>query len=178
MSRLIASLIVLLLFSCSFVIAQEIKVVEPQVIGIIYYFDSANNKLVDLQRETARVKGKVKALGLGGAKSIAELKGTKSSVRLSANQPLEFVIQLANGVDPNRVQLYLFEIKKDKRESILGKETMLSSEAGTGRIQINVMKHGQSSYKIVAAKNLIPGEYAFSVNDSYDAFSFGVDPPQ
>lgn len=178
MSRLISFLTVLLLFSCSFVIAQEIKVVEPQIIGVVYYFDSANNKLVDLERQTAKVKGKVKAFGFGGAKSIAELKGTKSSVRLIANQPLEFVLQLANGVDPNKVELYIFEIKKDKREAILGKATMLSAEAGNGRIQINVMKHGQSSYKIVAAKNLAPGEYAFSATESYDVFCFGVDPPQ
>lgn len=170
--------VTLLLFSCSFAVAQDTKVVEPQTIGVIYHLNPSSQMLAELERQTAKTKTKVRALGFGGAKSVAEIKGEQSTLRLKSGPKPEFVVQLANGVDPNKIQLYLFEVKDGKRQVLVGSATMFGGKSGPGPIKVNVTRHGQYSYKFSPVDDLIPGEYGFNAGDSNDVFSFAVDPPQ
>src|SRR5580704_16010189 len=175
--RLLSLVSILLLSFPSF--AQDTKVLEPENIGVVVYLDSAHNSLLDLEAQTITTKTKIKALGYGGAKSTAEIPGDKSPVRLSADQKLEFVVSLANGVDPKQLTLHRFDKAKDKRQVLLAKATMFGGSAHAGSIRVNILRHGQSSYRLIPAEPLLPGEYGFTfaISGSTDIFCFGVDSP-
>jgi hypothetical protein len=151
---------------------QETKVVEPETIGVIYWRDPANNTLVPLDRQTAATK----ASGAFTVKIRIQLKGQKASVRLKADPKPEFIVQLANGVDPNKFRLYPFKISGDKRESVVGTASAFGgTKLDQGTFSFNVTKYGQNSYKLIPTQPLPEGEYAFNAPDSNEAFCFGID---
>jgi hypothetical protein len=143
---------------------QEKKLPEPETLGVLYYFDQTSESLTLLERQIAKVKAGFTSLS-------AEIAGGQSPVRVRNGPRPGFVIRLASGVDPNKFQLYRFEGKKDKRKlKIAG----LSGTTGAG-IPCDVVSFGQSSYLIKPSKDLEPGEYGFSANDSEVVFAFGLE---
>jgi hypothetical protein len=42
-------------------------------------------------------------------------------------------------------------------------------------IAFNATKYGESSYKIRATQDLLPGEYLLLTRDARDGFAFGID---
>lgn len=156
---------------------QIAKAPEPELFNVIYQFDQSTNALVALERVTAEVATRVRALGFGGARATAEIKGTRAPLRLRAGEPMEFVVQLPSGVDPSKFQLFRFEIRDRKRVVLLAKAGAFtgSSSSIPGLVQINAGRHGTASYKLAPAGELGAGEYGFSASDSNDVFCFGVD---
>lgn len=153
--------------------AQENKVVEPTAIGIIYWLDPSNGALVQLDRENTNIKSSP-----GFFKSSAKLRvnGVKAAMRLKPSKP-EFVMQLANGVDPTKIKLYLLTVTGGKRETvILTVVAFGGAKSELKTLTVDVTKYGQSSYKLTPAQPLAPGEYVLVATDSTDAYCFGVDP--
>lgn len=154
-------------------ISQERKLPEPESIGVFYFLDSVNDSLLPLERQVAVGKSR----GLIKTKVVVQLKGEKSAVRLKINQKAEFVVNLPNGVDPNKYHLYLFDVTKGKRELVLAQSTMTGAKSNFVQVPCNITKFG-AAYKFTPSQSLSAGEYGFFPNDSNDSFSFGIDAPK
>jgi len=154
-------------------IGQDKRVPEPENIGVIYYLDSASNALVGTERQIVRGRAKLRALGFGGYRVVAEVEREHSSLRLKAGQTLEFVLQLPWGVDPLKMRLYRLEAKDGKRQVVFGSATLMTAKIGY--FQVNVTRFGEHSYKFAPANPLTPGEYAFITENLQEVFCFGVD---
>jgi len=143
---------------------------EPENIGTIYYFDSSTNSLVALEKEIATAKRE----GWPKQKIIVQVAGGKADLRLKADQKMEFVVSLANGVDPGKYQLIAFETKDGNRQAITMEATWTGKKANPVFHPFNIRKFGDA-YKLTPSPALPSGEYGFSPNDSNDVFCFGVD---
>ena len=152
--------------------AQENKVPEPETIGVLFYRDPATNNLVPLDRETISVK-----VSPGFFKASAKMRvpGTTAKLRLKAEPKPEFIIQLANGVDPNKIKLYLLKVDGDKRVTTVATASGFGSKTELKTLPFDVTKWGQNSYKLVPSQPLAPGEYTFNSTESTDAFCFAIE---
>jgi hypothetical protein len=172
MKRSVPLLVVFLALTSSILTApgQNPKLPEPDTIGAVYFFDPAKNSLVELEKQiTASQKH-----GWPKQKIVAVMKGEKAPLRFKSNQPMEFVVSLANGVDPSKFQLVAFTPKAGNREATIKEATWTGSKINPIFQPFKISKFG-SAYKFTPSPALPPGEYAFSANDSQDAFAFGVD---
>jgi hypothetical protein len=148
--------------------AQEKKLVEPEIIGLVHVLDSETSSIVPLERQTG--KGRV-----GLRRAAAEITGQSSPVRIRALAKQEFVVNVPAGTDPSRFSIYVMDGKKGKRQTTTAKVGLFSDVVGGGTLQVNASKYGQSSYKLTPAQVLPPGEYCFSPpGESYDLFCFGI----
>ncbi len=175
------SIIVLVAFLCQSAIAQEKQTVkEPEYIGVFFYLEE-NGNLIALERQTPEAKMKVKALGYGGAESLLRIKGDQSTVRFKADQKLVFVVRVASQtIDPiSVIEFYRFEVKKGYRQLTVAKAGTMGmnskSTVSEFAVQFNVAKYGESSFKVVPATTLAPGEYCLSGSGAKDGFCFGID---
>lgn len=154
---------------------------EPEYLSVFFYLNPADGALVSLERQTANVRTKIKAMGFGGGEAVIEVKGGKSPVRFKTDQKLEFVVRVASTqIDPlNVVQFIAWKSKKDKRSLVITKVGPMGAGGSTnmtaGAVAFNASKYGQSSFKISPAQPLPPGEYALGTGDTGTAFCFGVD---
>jgi hypothetical protein len=151
--------------------AQENKVVEPETIGIIFWRDPATNALVPLDRETISVKA---SPGFFKASAKLRVNGVAARLRLQ-NQKPEFIVQLANGVDPNKIKLYLLKVDGGKRVTTVATASAFGSTSQLQTLPFDVTKYGQNSYKLTPSQPLVPGEYVLNATDSTDAFCFAID---
>ena len=157
---------------------QEKNPLEPDVLGMVYLLNSESKSLVPLEKQTVKIKSR----GIVTSTGYLEAKGAKSPVRLKADQPLEFVVSLASGVDPNKFQLYPLTLRKKNREAILGKASVKGEEIGATAIPITVKKYGEA-YKFTVSQKLAPGECGLTTikfesifsDDAKEVFCFGID---
>jgi hypothetical protein len=177
----LASTTCLLLILCHAVLGQEAKKLqEPEYLGVFFFLDSTTGALVPLERQTPEVKSRSKSLGLRGGESSFEFKGSKSPVRFTADQRLEFVVRVSSQqIDPvDAIQFFSFESKQGTRELVLYKESFkrTGSVVMERVIRFNAVKYGESSFKVTPAQNLPPGEYSLGAMHRGDGFCFGIDP--
>lgn len=175
------SVFVLAMLFCQSVLAQEKKTVaEPEYIGVFFYLEE-NGNLVALERQTPESKFKLKALGYGGGESLLRIKGEKSTVRFKVDQKLAFVVRVSSqSIDPvSVIDFFRFNSKKGYRQITVAKVGTIGIGAKTTvsefAVQFNVAKFGESSFKIVPANALTPGEYCLSGSGTQDGFCFGID---
>ena len=83
----------------------------------------------------------------------------------------EFVVRLANGVDPRVFSLYPLDLKKGSRITKLDQKKKILVT-----VPIHVTRAGTYSYSLLPDSALPAGEYAFSPRNSNDAYCFGIDP--
>jgi len=164
------------LLSCvAFAQSAPIQPAEPDAIGVVFYLDSANNKLVPLPDEPYKAVGHPKGLGFGGATGVIVLDGTDSAFRIPNSDKLAWVVRVSN---PEVVKLYLFTRKKKTREAELARAGFggTSIKQFTG-IPLLVTKYGDSSFKLTPESHLEPGEYAIDLPGG-KMFTFGIDAPK
>lgn len=155
--------------------AQESKVPEPETIGVLYLRDPANNSLVPLDRETISIKA---SPGFFRAKAKLRVKGATARLRLKSDPKPEFIVQLATGVDPNKIKLYLLKVEDGKRVTTVATASAFGSKSELQTLSFDVTRYGQNSYKLTPSQPLAPGEYTFNAVDSTEAFCFGIDAPK
>jgi hypothetical protein len=141
-------------------------------------------KLITLERQTPIIQVKSSGFISVNMKTSSEIPGTKSPVRFSSGQPLDFVVRSmfasTPGIDPSTFYtLHRLDIKKKTRgltmttvhASVLGATANTDPQAA---LPVTFSKYGASSIK-VAAGLLPPGEYALKSIYSQSVFCFGVD---
>ncbi len=159
--------------------AQAQSTIKLEAIGVPYYIDPVQNTIIPLQKELASIKFSSRILGFAGSSTRAELKGSRSNVRLMPAQIPEFAIR---GVDPSRFKLYRLKAKKDKRELQMSSRGVLGLSGSVtlekSEIPLSIAECGPMCYKLKPNIELDAGEYVISPVDSNDSFTFGIDPSQ
>ena len=158
----------LLVFNSQSTLAESSS--EPQFLNVVVYLQPTG-KTISLERQTASVQTNKIALGFGGAKQIASVAGSKSTVQLTTGEVHEFAVKLPSGIDPSKFELFKLDSVEDHREVVLGQVGYISKGSGMGRAPFDIASFG-SSYKFITAASLPPGEYGFSANDSQDMYCF------
>jgi len=141
------------------------KPAEPTAIGVVFRLDPSNQALQRLPNEDWKPAGP----SMGNNVIYAVVPGSKSSFRVKAGEKAEFVF---NSGRPETVSLYRFELKKDKRRFGYERVGMVRGDYLKG-LHVDISKYGESSYKLVPASPLDPGEYAIIIGD--EVFTFGID---
>ena len=148
--------------------SEPVKVPEPDVFGVMFYLDPSSHTITALPKEQAKSGGKAKA-GFGSVSAVGstQLSGISSSFRVPASDKSEFVFKVGGNVDPTSVKLY--PCTQDKKKKFRQMDTVTIKNTGTfhatstqtpiSGVDVDIVKHGESSYKLVA-KRLAPGEYA------------------
>lgn len=151
---------------------QDNRVPEPETIGVLFWRDPGTNALVPLDREIISVKA---SPGFFKASAKLRVNGVAARLRLNPVPPPEFIVQLANGVDPNKIKLYLLKVDGGKRVTTVATASAFGSTSQLQTLPFDVTKYGQNSYKLRPSQPLVPGEYVFNATDSTDAFCFAID---
>ena len=159
-------------------IAQETPH-EPEFANAFFQLDAGN--LIPLERQTAIIQGKASGFIAMKMKALMVIPGAKSSVRLHADQPINFVVRSPLVVDPDMFYfLRRLDSKKKTRELVVmvghaspGSATM-NNAPNQGALPVTFARYGSESLKI-ATNPLSPGEYALSGPYAQVFFCFGVD---
>lgn len=180
----VAVLLILLTAPLSTRAQNAKKVQEPEYTNVFFALSTTDASLLPLERQTATLGGKVKALGFGGGESFVEVKGERSPIRFKADQQLSFVVRLDSPeTDPGRaVQFFSWQPKKNGRSLVISKAGGMGTSSTTGfadsAIPFDAGRYGESSAKVTPTKPLAPGEYGLgSPSGNPNLFSFGIDPP-
>ena len=137
---------------------------EPELIGAVYFQNEAG-ALIPLERNNGTERK-------DGRSAYWQMEGPRSPVRLPRLQKMQFVVRLANGIDPNTYKLFPLEPK------INGRRTRSGPKNGSApqELGFDVTKLGESTYGLMPVRDLAAGEYAFSPTTSNNAYCFGIDP--
>jgi hypothetical protein len=105
-----------------------------------------------------------------------ELRGQNAPLKLSKDEPLNFVAELPAAFDPSKIQLIRLSQGQGRRLLIVGTGKAFGGLAvkQTGNIPLNVSGSDDSSFKFTPSQNLPAGEYAFLIDNSNEVFCFGV----
>jgi hypothetical protein len=152
--------------------------------------------LVRLEKGSAQMQTKVKALGMGGMDNGYEIEGGKSTVRLHSGTNLVFVLftgetsssspesdsaMKANGIDPSMlsgamsmfsdpssiISLYNMRTDKGQRKVLLQSMGLMGMSKKTStKYTLSIKKVKENYYEIKVDKPLPKGEYAFVMMDS------------
>jgi hypothetical protein len=143
------------------------KPIEPTAIGVIYHLDPVNQELKKLPDEQWK-----QVLGRNMLDIVIQVPGVGSSFHVKAGERSEFVFKTGS---PEKVSLYSLVQKKNKREFQIQKQPSRFNPATEPikGLSIEVSKFGESSYMLVPASPLAPGEYAIVIAD--ELYTFGVD---
>jgi len=141
------------------------KPVEPTAIGIVYCLDPTSQELRKLPDE----QWKGDESGSYGTHYIG-VSGSQSSFRVKAGDAILFVFKTGS---PEKVSLYSFEVKKNKRRFAFEKVDRHLKGSSIKGLPVEVSQYGEKSYKLVPASPLIPGEYAVII--AGEVYTFGID---
>jgi hypothetical protein len=106
-----------------------------------------------------------------GGREYWEMDGAASPVRLKRGQKMQFVVRLANEINPGAFTLSPLETNKSSRRT----RSESKGRSAPARLDLFISKVGESSYSLTPVEDLAAGEYAFSLSISKDAYCFGVD---
>ncbi len=166
MRNLIVALLLILPLGLCKAQTAPAKPVEPTAIGIVYRLDPTSQEFKKLPDEQWAEKNGNR----DPRKVFVEVKGEQSTYRIKAGEVSEFVFKTGS---PEKVSLYLFDRKKNKREV----QTMKLDVRGGGQLikglPVEVSQFGESSFKLVPASPLTAGEYVIMI--AGEAYTFGVD---
>jgi hypothetical protein len=159
---------------------------DPTYLNQVYFW--APDSLMALEKTSAEMKAKMKAMGFGGGGTGYVLEGVRSAIRIKTGDNLRFAIKLGGMADPSMmIKLYQLEPKKKTREAMLSSQGGMfnkSSSSTNNGIDYNVQKSGTDVYILIPATRLAPGEYGFmnmmqmsggGTQITYTFFTFGID---
>lgn len=135
------------------------------------YVDFKTKELKELEKSQYNTMAKAK--GLYKAEAGFFLNGISSSVRITKQDEIKFIVKVTPGTDPTSVfDLVQFEIRKDQRVFITTKAKATSTSTSFEKISYEVKKIKEGYYYLIV-KNLGAGEYFFGSSDFM--FAFGIE---
>ncbi len=156
---------------------------NPEFANHPYFFDKSTKQLTALEKSTAKISTKVKALGYGGMSTQYVIEGGTSSISIAVADTTEFVVTGGNAMmDPSQMMsLYLLDACKRQRSAVMAQaKCLLVKKKEAGKISCLLNKINDK-YVLVVPMKLEPGEYAFinqvggsGMDQSYDAYCFSV----
>jgi len=157
----------------------------PEFINQPNYFDIADNRLVKLESNTAKMNSKKKTLGLGGGKQFFTMDGGSSKIRFTSSKSVEFMLK-TNGDEidlTSYIKLYRFAVNADKREVVVTSSGgILNSKAEdkSSTVNLSVKKVSPGIYLVTFNNPLEAGEYGFvwmnnMTLQEFPVYAFGID---
>lgn len=163
------SLIFIQALITSFVNSFSQNTIMPEFNDKPAYYNVKSNKLVELEKSQYYTLAKAK--GLFKAEGGFFLNGSSSSVKISKQAELKFIIKVRPGTDPTSVvDLVKFEVRGDKRVFITTTAKATSTSTSFEKISYTIEKIKEGYYYLVA-KNLDKGEYFFGTSEFMFAFN-------
>ena len=176
-----ASVCALLTF-CIFDVFGQITVAEPEYTGTIVYVDIDQAKPLEKQKATTKTKtdASLYITGIGKVKVLNNFNISRSTVRIAKRDSLTFIVQAGgNGVDPKEF-IGVLKLEQNLKKNLRFFEVLSSGTFSGTRsndlsgIPFAAKKYGEKSYLINIQKQLVPGEYAITM-DGVTFSLFGVD---
>jgi hypothetical protein len=162
---------------------------DPEFMNQVFAWGK-DHKLTSLEKKDAEYVSKTKAAGFGGSKQMYQMDGGKSTVTVSPDN-LMFVVSTSGGggmgMDPSsQFALLKFETKKDKRQAVAAEYggMMKKPKSGDNELEVNFKRIREGVIRIVPAKPLDKGEYAFlnklsvkggGMSMKMEAFAFSIE---
>jgi hypothetical protein len=154
-------------------------VTEPEYINSFSALTPHGN-LIDLEYRMVAFHPRSWAVpGYASFKTVADFKPGQSPIRLPSNA--QFVVRGSVNVDPATVyELRMLKGNKSHREFVMSAAhgSIVGGEMNPeeGAVPIRFQEYGNSSFRIVPAQPLAPGEYALVMRGRYSRlYCFGVD---
>lgn len=155
----------------------------PQFEGVFSYIDVAAGRAMSLPRETPEAAVKLRALGLGGGKTVMTWPSPACTRRFSARAVPKLVVRVASvNRDPHDfIQFYKVATKSNQRQLVVASAGGFGLGGAKSRMQEGAVQYdaavvGPSAVTIVPTDALAPGEYVLSMADSPNSYCFGIDP--
>ena len=163
------NIIVILILLISFLNGISQSTNLPEFINKPGYKDPKTSQLIDLEK--SQYNSMAKANGLFKAEGGYFLQGSSSTVKISKQSKLEFIVKVTPGTDPTSIfDLAKFDVRNDKRVYITTKAKATNTSTSTPKINYDVKKIKDGYYFLVVS-SLEKGEYFFGANDFMYAFS-------
>lgn len=173
----------ILAFSAVALRAQE-AYPRPEFANHPYFFNKDTKQLTALEKSSAKIATKVKALGYGGMSTNYVIDGNTSTVNIPVADTTEFVVTGGNTMmDPSQMlSLYLLSANKKQRSAVMAQgKGVFGKKQQAGKISC-LLKKINDTYVLVVPMKLEPGEYAFinmmnsggGMEQSFDAYCFSV----
>ena len=175
--------LLLVLFTCGKILSAQGVYPKPEYANLPYFFDKGNQKLVALEKSSAKIKNKMKMLGYGGSTQEYIIDGDKASVNIKSSDTCEFVMSGANQMMDASQMITLYSFKSGGKERVAVMQQnggkFSKDKDNPDKISFNVKKEDDKI--IFVLPKLPPGEYGFvnmmgmSGGRSMDAYCFHVD---
>jgi hypothetical protein len=160
------------------------KIKEPEYVGVFFRLNPKDGELIPLERQNTQMRAVAGGFIAIGAKVAAQVDGEKSPIRFKRGDKLDFVVKLnSQQNDPqSQIGFASFESGKGKRQIVLAKGsaapfvgTSVKDVSQSKIVSDNVVKYGESSFKVSPVEQLAPGEYVLGIKGVAVSFCFGVD---
>jgi len=156
---------------------------DLEVLNLVHAWNKGNNQTLPLEKTTATMKSRTKALGYGGVNLVFEVSGDKSPVRLVEGNQTVFLVNTGGSI-PDGFVLYKLSVKKKYREAISTNVSGMGQIKGSeGVISVNIKSMKNGLYELAPATPLAKGEYFFAqrtnsnalTTSNADVYTFGID---
>jgi hypothetical protein len=173
----------MILLSAGSILRAQDQYPSPEYNNYPYFFNKSTKQLVALEKTSATITTKAKALGYGGVSSQYVIEGNASTVKIPGADTTEFIVTGGNAMmDPSQMlSLYPLDASKRQRSAVMMQgKGLLGKNKEAGKISLLVKKNNDR-YVLVVPVKLEPGEYAFinivgggGMNQTFEAFCFSV----
>lgn len=174
--------LIVLLFAIGKILNAQDKYPKPEFANAPYFFDKGNQKLIALEKSSAKMKNKMKYFG-GGSTQEYVVDGGKASVSIKSSDTCEFVMTgMSTMMDQSQmITLYSFKPGGKDRVAVMQQNggRFGKDKDNPDKVSFNVKKDDDKM--IFVLPKLAPGEYGFvnmmgmSGGRSFDVYCFHVD---
>jgi hypothetical protein len=151
------SFILLIISLCSAALAAT----DARPLDVVHFWDAAG-PIVPLERANV-----IALPASPGVAATWEIKGARSAMRIKRGPALLFLVRVADGADPNKIQLFRWRGSSARKPYSAGESWRTAP--------LSITKAGDS-FGLAPVGELTEGEYAFLRAGSNEAYCFGVDP--
>jgi hypothetical protein len=156
---------------------------DLDILNLVHAWNKGNNQTLPLEKTTATMKSRTKAMGYGGVNVVFEVSGDRSPVRLAEGSQTVFLVNTGGSI-PDGFVLYKLSVKKKYREAITTNVSGMGQMKGSeGVISVNIKSVKNGMFELAPATPLAKGEYFFAqrtnsnalTTSNADVYTFGID---
>lgn len=181
--QIIYTVSVALLLSLN-VFGQNTTIPEPEYTGNIVFIEDGQSKPLEKQKASTKAKAgaSMYIVGVGKVKASNVVTGVRSPVRVPKKDSIQFIVRVFdNNVDPfELINIFKLEQNPNKNNRFIEISSVGTFSGASSNdisfIPFQAKKYGEKSFLVQIDKQLVPGEYAITLEGTRETFNmFGVD---